>query len=287
MIAAVHRRNRVRRGKLSGGFARWTRGADRVANRALERAHPVLLRAGRAAGSGFDAAAFWVAARLRWLGRRLRPALAAMLRGFARLELWGRRAGAGSARGATAASRSVTPRRAGAAAIVVAGACLLAAQFVEYSAVEIGGPEYAGLPGIAEPPTVDGRATGEAHAYLLVPVALAAIALGLGCAQRERRRWGLAAAALGAIALAVALLVDLPSGLDVGAQDASFAEASAVLENGFYAELAAAGALVIAGLLYYARPCRIRISSSGRAASARRRRPRRRASSRARVARSA
>ena len=53
------------------------------------------------------------------------------------------------------------------------------------------------------------------------------------------------------------------------------------------AELAAAGALVLAGLLYYARPCRIRISSSGRAASARRRRPRRRDSSPARVARSA
>ena len=37
---------------------------------------------------------------------------------------------------------------------------------------------------------------------------------------------------------------------------------------------AAAGGVVLGGLLYYARPCLIRINLSGRAASAQRRRPR-------------
>src|SRR6185295_5975237 len=149
-------------------------------------------------------------------------------------------------------------------------------------------PGYAGLGDVAAAaPTVEARTAGAAHAYLLVPVGLAAMAIGVLALRREAKRLGLLVAALGLISLAVILLVDLPRGLDEGAQTSRFAGASAVLQGGFFAELAAAGGMVLAGLLYYARPCRIRINLSGRAASARRRRPRRRASSRARVARSA
>ncbi len=137
------------------------------------------------------------------------------------------------------------------------------------------------------PPTADVRNAGEAHSYLLVPLGLIAVAIGALAAGRDRRRLGLAAAALGLIAVAAILLVDLTDGLDAGAQTSRFAGAEAVLEDGFYAELAAASGLVLAGLLYYARPCRIRTNSSGRAASARRRRPRRQDSSPARVARRA
>jgi hypothetical protein len=181
----------------------------------------------------------------------------------------------------------VTPRRAIGAVIVAAGVCLVASQFVDYHGVEIGQPGYANLPDVAKPPTVDVKTAGQAHAYLLVPLGLLAILVGALGARRERRAVGLATIAIGLVALAVILLVDLSSGLDAGAQTARFAGASAVLDDGFYGELAAAGALVLAGLLYYARPCRIRISSSGRAASARRRRPRPPDSSPARVARSA
>ncbi|HET9185188.1 MAG TPA: hypothetical protein VFN82_03510, partial [Solirubrobacterales bacterium] len=191
------------------------------------------------------------------------------------------------ARGATAASSVVTPGRAAGALLVAAAALLLASQFIDYRAVEIGQPGYAGLPQVAKPPTVAARSAGEAHAFVLVPLALAAMGLGALGIYRDRRRAGLWVAGLGLASLAVILLVDRPAGLDAGAQASRFAGATAVLEDGFYAELAAAGGMVLAGLLYYARPCQIRISSSGRAASARRRRPRRRASSRARVARSA
>jgi hypothetical protein len=217
----------------------------------------------------------------------LRPAGALLFRGIARGERWVRRGSGAAVRGATRASAIVTPRRAIGAVIVAAGVCLIVSQFLDYRAVEIGQPGYTGLGDVVRPPTADIRTAGDAHSYLLVPLGLVAIGLGVVGAFRERRRLGLGTAALGLIAIATILLVDLPHGLDAGAQTSRFAGAKAVLEDGFYAELAAASGLVLAGLLYYARPCRIRTNSSGRAASARRRRPRRRASSPAKVARRA
>jgi hypothetical protein len=266
---------------------RWTRRVDRAANRGLERAYPVMRRGGRSAGAGFDLAMAKLGAALAWLGARLRRPAASFFRLLAGLERWLRRVCAVAVRAATALSRVVTPRRAAAALIVAAGLLLVASQFIEYRGVEIGQPGYADVPAAATPPTVDQRTAGEAHSYALVPVGLLVCFLGVACGRRERPRWALGAAGLGLVALAVILLIDLPAGTDAGAQNARFSGASAVLTDGFYAELAAAGAMVLAGLLYYARPCRIRISSSGRAASARRRRPRRPDSSRARVARSA
>ncbi|HEX6782809.1 MAG TPA: hypothetical protein VF125_12390 [Solirubrobacterales bacterium] len=265
MIAALRRRSRQ---------------VDRAANRGLERAYPPLLllchRTAETARRG------WA-----WLWPRLRPLLAFLFHALAAGERLVRGVWSQLVRAATAASRVVTPGRAAAGVLIAAGALLVASQFVDYRGVEIGQPGYAGVPDAAKAPTVDVKTAGEAHAYLLVPLGLAAMVLGVLALRREARRLGLLVAALGIVAVAVILLVDLPAGLDEGSQTSRFAGTSAVLEDGFYAELAAAGAMVLAGLLYYARPCRIRISLSGRAASARRRRPRRRASSRAKVARSA
>ncbi len=268
MIAALRRRSRQ---------------VDRAVNRGLERAYPPLLVVWR--HSVRWARRGWV---LLW--PRLRPLLAIFFKALAAGERWVRRAGALLARLATTLSRVITPARAAAFVLIAAGALLVASQFIDYRAVEIGQPGYAGVSDLstaAKVPTVGEKTAGAAHAYLLVPVGVAGIALGVVALRRERKRLGLLVAALGLLSLAVILLVDLPNGLDEGGQTARFAGTSAVLEDGFYAELAAAGAMVLAGLLYYARPCRIRINLSGRAASARRRRPRRRASSRARVARSA
>jgi hypothetical protein len=242
----------------------------------LERAHPTLLRARH------ETRRAWL-----WLWPRLRPALAFFFRAVARGERELRRAGAATVRAATAASAVVTPPRAAAAVILAAGLLLAVSQFIDYRAVEIGQPGYSDLPRVATAPTVAVKTAGEAHAYLLVPLGVLAAALGALGLRRERRRHGIAVAAIGLFAVALILLVDRPAGLDASAQAATFSGASAVLEDGFYAELAAACGLVLAGLLYYARPCRTRTNLSGRAASARRRRPRRRASSRGRVARSA
>lgn len=265
---------------MIAALRRWSREVDRAADRGLERAYPPLLLAWHHGGRA--------ARRSRaWLWPRLRPLVALFFRALGAAERGVRKAWALLVRAATAASAVITPARAAAALLIAAGALLVASQFIDYRAVEIGQPGYAGLPDVAKAPTVEARTAGEAHLYLLVPVGLAAMALGALALRRERKRLGLLVAALGLLSLAVILLVDLPRGLDEGAQTSRFAGTSAVLEDGFYAELAAAGGLLLTGLLYYARPCRIRINLSGRAASARRRRPRRRASSRARVARSA
>ncbi|HVO54857.1 MAG TPA: hypothetical protein VMT37_10645 [Solirubrobacterales bacterium] len=261
-------------------IVQWSWRVDRVVNRELERAAPKLHEIGR---RGAAAAAATVA----WLGPRLRPLAAAFFRGLALAEAAVRRACRALAGAATAASAVLTPRRAAGGAIVAAGLLLVASQFVDYRGVQIGQPGYTGLPDVAAPPTVDVRTAGAAHAYLLVPVGLLVAVLGLLAARRSRPRLGLSVAGLGLLSVLLILLVDRPAGLDLGTQATRFSDASAVLDDGYYAELAAAGALVFCGLLYYARPCLIRISSSGRAASARRRRPRPPASSPARVARSA
>jgi hypothetical protein len=251
---------------------RFSQRIDRVADRGLQRAYPALL----------------AVAALLW--RVSRPPLMWFFRALALVEAALRSLGRGAARAATAAARVLAPRRAIGLAIAAAGGLLVVSQFLDYHGVQIGGPSYAGLPDVAKPPTIDLQTAGHAHSYVLVPVGAIVVALGLAVIWRGGRVGRLAALGAivaGAASLAVILLVDLPHGLDVGAQSSRFADASAVLEKGFAAELAAAGGVVLGGVLYYARPCLIRISLSGRGASARRRRPRRRASSRARVARSA
>lgn len=280
MIAAARRRIGPALKKLAARPARWSRELDRAANRGLERLHPALV-------AGAHRSRLEARRVLAWAGPRVRPIAARFFRALAAGERQLRRALGAAVRGATRVSAVLTPRRVLGLVIAAAGVALVVSQFLDYRAVEIGQQGYAGLPAAAPPPTEGVKTAGEAHAYLLVPVGGLAIVLGLLAAGRANRRLGLAVTGLGLVAVATILLVDLPSGLDEGSQTSRFAGAIAVLEDGFYAELAAAAGLVIAGLLYYARPCRIRISLSGRAASARRRRPRRRASSRARVARSA
>jgi hypothetical protein len=186
----------------------------------------------------------------------------------------------------------ITPDRALCGVIVASAACLLASQFVDYRGVQVGGPGYAGLTSSAQAPLVGLETPVDAHSYLLVAVALVAGALGVAAGRSGRRRLGRAVFVLGALAAAVALLVDRPAGLDAGEQASFFSGATAVLEDGFYAQLAAAAGLMLGGALlvlapkaaarYHARPCRTRTSLYARVASGLRRRRRRRASSRAR-----
>jgi hypothetical protein len=262
-----------------------SRRVDRAANLALTWAYSPLSRAGaRARALGLRAA------------RRLRPGVVLLFRGLSWLEKRLLRARDLGARAATRASAVLTPERAVCLAILAAAACLGAAQFVEYRAVEVGEPGYAGLPGGAAAPTTAGETAGAAHAYLLLPVAVLAALLALAVLRNgARRRLGRLVLLLGAVSLAVALAVDLPAGLDAAAEEARFSGATAVLEDGFYAELAAAVGLMLGGALlvvapkaaarYHAGPCRTRISSFARVVRGLRRRSRRRGSSRARGAR--
>lgn len=275
MIAAVRRRRLVMRVRLE----RLTRRVDRGANRVLTRAWPRLARGARRV----RALGVRLGKRMRPVGVRLLRFLSVIEKRLLRLAAWAQRA-------ATRASGVLTPQRAICLTIIASAACLIAAQFVDYRAVEVGQPGYAGL-SAASAPTVDTQAAGQAHAYLLVPIALLAGALALMALRRERRRGlGRVVFMLGLLSLAVILLVDLPSGLDVGAEASRFAGAKAVLYDGFYAQIAAAAGLMLGGALlvvapkaaarYHARPCRTRINSFARVVSALRRRRPRRASSR-------
>jgi hypothetical protein len=299
MIAAARRQIAA----ASARASQWARALDRRADRLLQRAEPAVAR-GRAHTRPValrwqrrvrPLAVRWTARaraaavrRWRWAGRLARPAAALFFRALATTERHLRAAGAAAARGATRASAAITPSRAICVVVVASAICLVVAQFVDYRSVEIGRPGYAGLPAVATPPTIDAQTSGQAHSYLLVPVALLAAVLAVLALRPGRRRGlGRAIVFLGLLCVALILLVDLPAGLDAGVQSSRFAGATAVLRDGFYAELAAAAGLVLGGLLYYARPCRTRTNSYARVASALRRRRRRRASSPARAARSA
>jgi hypothetical protein len=274
MIAAARRRI----GAVLTAAAKGTQRVDRAAARRIEKLRPVLVRRLTRLRS--------TAVRLRRVaGKRLRPVGVLVLRAFAKAEQSLRRTSKAATRGATRASAAITPQRAVCAVILASAICLVVSQFVSYRSIEIGQPGYAGLAS-ASPPTVGAKTPVEVHSFVLIPIALLAAVAAALALRLERRGLGRVVVALGLLSIAVILLVDLPAGLDEGAQASRFAGATAVLDNGFYAQLAAAAGLVLGGLLYYARPCRIRINLSGRAASARRRRRRRQVSSRDKAARS-
>jgi len=218
----------------------WTRAADRRLNRVLVRAWPRLAAAGRWVGTVLGP-------RLRWLGRRLRPLGVLLLRAFSLAEKRLRRLAAFVARTGKRIWAQLSFERLIATAIVVAALALIASQLVDYRGVELGQPGYAGLPA-AEPPTIDRETAGQAHSYLLIPLALLAAGVALAALRSERRRLGRVVFVLGLIALAVVLLVDRPAGLDASAQESRFSGATAVLEDGFYIELAAAIGLILGGL---------------------------------------
>jgi hypothetical protein len=274
MIAAARRRI----GAVLSASARRTRQVDRAASRRIEKLRPRLTRLVRKLRNSTARVA-------KTLGKRLRPVGVFVLRVFSRGERWLRGASALAIKGATRASAALIPQRAVCGVIVASAICLVVSQFVDFRSVEVGQPGYAGLVAAA-PPTVAAKTPVDVHSYVLIPIALLAGLCAATMALRPQRRGlGRVVIALGLLSIAVILLVDLPAGLDEGAQAARFSGATAVLENGFYAQLAAAAGLVLGGLLYYARPCRIRINLSGRAASARRRRRRPPASSRGKGAR--
>ncbi len=186
-----------------------TRRLDRAVDRQLQRAWPPLSHAGRRLsriGLRFS----------RTLAKRARPLGVLLFRLLARLERGLLRGATLAGRGATRASAVLTPQRAISLTIVGSAVCLIAAQFVDYRAVEIGQSGYAGLPA-ASAPTVGAERAGDAHAFLLIPVAVLAAALALAVLRNDRRRGlGRIIFALGLLSLAVILLVDLPAGLDTG-----------------------------------------------------------------------
>jgi len=273
MIAAARRRIAA---ALSVAL-RMSQRADRAANRQLERSWPLLERSWRrlrVVAAPRVRRGMRIVRRsakrvqaterrlLRWSSRRLRPLAVLLFRLLSRLDRGVRKSLSATVRAATRASAVLTPRRTICAVIVASAACLAVSQFIDYRAVQVGQPGYAGLPGVAPPP-VGIEHAGQPHLYLLLPVALLAAALAGLALRTGTPRLGRFVLALGLLSLAVVLLVDLPAGLDDSSQASRFSGTNAVLDNGFYAELASTAGLMLGGLLL-ARGPRLRQSTRSR-----------------------
>lgn len=146
------------------------------------------------------------------------------------------------------AEREVTPGRAAVAVAVAASAALAIAQFSDYRGISIDSSAYAGVQSVVPAPRVELASTGSAQAWLGLPLAIAAAAIAIA-ALRRRPHLGRLLIVIGVILIAVSLLVVLPQGVDEGSASVLYADAHAELLGGFWAQLAAAVALIVCGPL--------------------------------------
>jgi hypothetical protein len=174
--------------------------------------------------------------------RLLRPLLVAALRLLRRLERW--------------AERRLTPRRAVAGVAVATLIALAASQWVDYRSISVGNFAYSGgVESVAPAPDVASSRAGDAHGWVMIPLAVVGLGLVVAAlAGRRRAAFGLCAVGLAAIA--ISLLIDMPKGLDEGSAAVAYEGAEAHLLEGFWIQIAAGAALIASGLLLasYLRP---------------------------------
>lgn len=167
-------------------------------------------------------AIFWLAARIDRAGR----AVAAKVAGpTASAVAW--------------LGRTLTPRRMAMAVAVVAGACVLAAQAIDYRAVAIGESAYADVASLAQAPLTGHETPWAAHGPLVGLLAILATGGALVTLRGVGRRAFPVALGASALALLVILAIDLPRSSDLGTAVDEYAGTGAVLLNGFYIELVA------------------------------------------------
>ena len=143
----------------------------------------------------------------------------------------------------------MTPGRAVLLVAVATAVCLIVSQFQDYRGVEVGQPGYIAVAGTVSADQVDIETPRDAHGPWLLILAGIAIAAAVAAAVTRRRALGLVVSAVGVAGLLVSLLVDRPEGLDAGRTAVAYAGTNAVLLDGFYAQVAACGVLIAAGLL--------------------------------------
>ena len=144
--------------------------------------------------------------------------------------------------------RQVTPRRAIAFVGVIAAGILVASQFIDYRATEIGQPGYIAVESITHAPRVEQLNPTDSHSLLLVIAGLVALAASALSLFGGRRPAGIAMTAVGGLTIIVVLALDLPKALDVTDAALSYSGVKAVLLSGFWLEMAAGGVLTVTGL---------------------------------------
>jgi hypothetical protein len=142
----------------------------------------------------------------------------------------------------------VTAARAAAALALAAAVAVAASQFIDYRGIAIGADQYQGDAGeVAPVPQLNREPAGDAHAYLMLPLALAAAVL-TWLALRGRRRLALGVSLIGLAGIVVSLAVDLPQALDTGRIGEAYEGTEARLLTGFWMQLIGSAVLVGAGL---------------------------------------
>ena len=148
-----------------------------------------------------------------------------------------------------AGQRHVTPARALAVVCLGALVALVASQWVDYRGIGVGteqyGPETAT---VAPPPDVAREPAGDAHAWVMLPLAAAGLVL-LGVAVGGRWRVARLLLPLGLAVIAISLLVDAPKGLDEGSAALTYESAEARLLEGFWVQIVAGAVIGACGLL--------------------------------------
>lgn len=200
------------------------------------------------------------------------PILALPFLALAFAQRWfgtGLRAGGRALSAATAfLDRHVTPARAVLLVAVVTSVCLIVSQFQDYRGVEVGQPGYVEVAGTVSADQVDLQTPRDAHGPWLLILGGLAIVAAVAAIVTRRRALGLVVSAVGAAGLLVGLIGDRPEGLDEGSTAVAYAGTNAILLDGFYAQVAACGVLIAAGLLialYAGAPARSREKSPRRA----------------------
>ncbi len=164
------------------------------------------------------------------------------------------------------ALRHVTPARAVTAVALVAIGALVASQWLDYRGISVGTDAYTGgLEAVAPAPEVERGRAGDAHAWLMLPLALASLVV-LVLALVRRARLGHLLVPLGAIAILISVVVDAPKGLDEGSAAIAYQGAHATLLEGFWVQIAAGAVLIACGFLLprYLTPARARARSPQR-----------------------
>jgi len=142
------------------------------------------------------------------------------------------------------AERVVTPARVTIGVALLTCVALAGSQWADLSATSTGVEAYKGLEDVVAAPEVTTKTVGDAHAWVVVPIAvLAAVLILLSARGRPKLAWLLVP--LGAAVIAISLIVDRPEGLDEGPNAVAYSSVTADLLTGFWAQLVSGTVLIL------------------------------------------
>lgn len=147
------------------------------------------------------------------------------------------------------AERHLTPARGVALVAIAAAIALAASQWADYRSISVGTAAYSGgVEAIAPRPDIAVDRAGEAHSWVMLPLAAAAL-LTIVVALTGRAKLARLLIAIGAAAIAISILVDAPKGLDEGAAAVTYQGAEAKLLEAFWVQIASGAVLIACGVL--------------------------------------